>query len=407
VKIRLLITGIILLILVGIYTWISSNTSIAVRPIETLVDFVDTQTNKGIEISIPSGQDVPFPLKIQEGYTIRLFANLGATGSPRVIAFDENDVLVTSLTSKGKIVALPDYDADGIADSVKEIVSGLKSPHGIVFYNNYLYVAETDKVTRYNYNSDNYTVTNPVKIAELPSGGGHFTRTIKIFENYLFISVGSSCNVCIESNDKRSTILRSNLDGSNLEVYATGLRNTVFFVFDKDGRILGNDMGRDLLGDNLPPDELNLILPNTDYGWPWCYGLESSTIRDIDFQSDKNKAYCQGTKGALFGYPAHTAPLGLAVVDSPLFLKDDQNSILTALHGSWNSTTPVGYKVVKLVPENSQLYKIDRSDDFITGWISDNGKVIGRPVDLAFDRTGQLFITDDKANLIYRVYKNQ
>jgi glucose/arabinose dehydrogenase len=188
------------------------------------------------------------------------------------------------------------------------------------------------------------------------------------------------------------------LDGTDLRVFASGLRNTVFFTFDKNGTIWGNDMGRDFLGDNLPPDELNTITENANYGWPYCYG---DLVRDDSFMKGQKSDYCSGTKAPVFKYHAHVAPLGIAFINSPLFNSTDQGDILVAFHGSWNSTKPVGYKVVKLNVEGGEIKSME---DFITGWIRGDA-VYGRPVDLVFDKTGYLYISDDKAGVVYVVSK--
>jgi len=347
---------------------------------------------------LPQGSDSNFPLNIPVGFRIAIFADLKKVGSPRVLAFDPGGVLLASIPSAGKIVALPDKNEDGIADALVEVIGGLDRPHGIDFAGDKIFIAETDKVVRYDYDPSNIKLQNPRTLFSLPGGGRHFTRTIKVFEDKLFVSVGSSCDVCVEEDFRRATILISNLDGSNFRVFAKGLRNTVFFVLDGEGKIWGNEMGRDFLGDNLPPDEINLIEEGKDYGWPWCYGKK---IRDSKFQGGGNLNYCDQTQGSFYDYPAHVAPLGLTFIDSPLFPEEVQGDILSSFHGSWNSSSPVGYKIVKLNIEGGQVEEVE---DFITGWIKGK-QVLGRPVDLIFDKDGVLFISDDKANLVYILTK--
>lgn len=193
-------------------------------------------------------------------------------------------------------------------------------------------------------------------------------------------------------------MLISDLDGSNIQVYATGLRNSVFFAFDKSGRLWGTDMGRDNLGDNLPPDELNIISIGSDYGWPYCYG---KNVRDSKFFSGEKVTYCAATQETAYDFPAHVAPLGLAFINSAMFSAADQGDLLVAFHGSWNSSTPVGYKIVKLSILGNSVVGMS---DFLDGWLQANG-VLGRPVDLVFDKAGALYISDDKAGVIYRLAK--
>lgn len=354
--------------------------------------------SKEITEYFPQGKDLDFPLNVPEGYRLGIFADLNGK-LPRVLALDPNGVLFASLTSAGKVIALPDKNSDGQADEVIEVLSGLNRPHGMAFSGGKFYLAETDRVATFDYDSKSLKANNPRTIFTLPSGGRHFTRTIKVYEDKLYTAVGSSCDTCVEENRRRAAILVSDLQGNDLKIFAKGLRNTVFFAVDKDGRIWGNDMGRDFLGDNLPPDELNIIKENGNYGWPYCYG---NKILDSKFASDGSSETCANTEGTAFDYPAHVAPLGLAIIDSKMFPKEEQEYILSSFHGSWNRTSPIGYKVVKLKVENGRAVE---SEDFITGWLTQDREVLGRPVDLIFGPNGELYISDDKAGLIYTLTK--
>ncbi|MCH7640795.1 PQQ-dependent sugar dehydrogenase [Patescibacteria group bacterium] len=348
---------------------------------------------------LPQGSNLSYPLTIPPGFRLAVFADASDRGMPRVLTFDPNGVLFASLTKAGVVVALPDEDKDGIADEVKVVLSELNRPHGLFFHGENLYVAETDKVVRYEYNPENLFVADGEKLFDLPGRGRHFTRTIKVLDGKLYTSVGSSCDVCVEKDERLAAILVSNLDGSDLRVFARGLRNTVFFDFDSEGRIWGSDMGRDFLGDFLPPDELNIIEDGADYGWPYCYG---NNRRDGKFRILQPLDHCVNTLPTTFDYPAHVSPLGITFIDSDLFPENDQGNILVAFHGSWNSTDPVGYKIVKLVVEGGNVTSME---GFITGWLKENGDVLGRPVDLVFGPGGVLYISDDKAGLIYILTK--
>jgi glucose/arabinose dehydrogenase len=371
-----------------------------------LRNVVDTQTvsqlfveglNKELVENLPQGGELNFALNVPPNFELGLFVDLGSS-LPRVLEFDPIGVLFASIPAQGKIVALPDENKDGVADRVVNVLTGLNRPHGIAFAGGKIFIGESDKVVRYDYDPGSFGAANRQVLFSLASGGRHFTRTIKIYEDKLYTSVGSSCDTCIEDDPKRSTVLVSGVDGSDLRVFAKGLRNTVFFVFDKEGRLWGNDMGRDFLGDNLPPDELNVIEDSQDYGWPFCYG---DRVRDPQFMGGTNQDYCSQTTPPAFKYPAHIAPLGLVFINSPLFVKEDQGDILASFHGSWNSSTPVGYKIVKL---NVEEGRVTSMEDLITGFIKD-GNVLGRPVDVIFAENGTLFISDDKAGAIYILSK--
>lgn len=352
---------------------------------------------KDIKQYLPQGSELKYPFSIPSGFRLGVFADLG-TGKPRVLTFDSADTLLASVPNKGKVVALPDENRDGKADKIVDVLTGLNKPHGIVFEDGKLYVAETNKVVKYSYDARSFTVTDPETLFSLPSGGRHSTRTIKIRNGKIYVSVGSSCDACLENGPQRAAILISDLDGRNLRVFAKGLRNTVFFVFDERGQIWGNDMGRDFLGDDLPPDELNIIAEDKDYGWPYCYG---DRVRDTKFKVREKGVYCVDTQSPVFNYPAHVASLGIAFIDSNLFSPSEQGNLLVAYHGSWNASEPVGYKIVKLTVFADS---VGQAEDFITGWQMD-GEILGRPVDLVFDEEGTLYISDDKAGLIYNLTK--
>lgn len=354
--------------------------------------------SKSIKQYLPQGDELTYPLTLPTGFNLGIFADLKGD-LPRALVFDERGVLFASVPGRGKIVALPDSDGDGKADRTVEVMKGLDRPHGIVFDGGYIYIGETNRVIRASYNSESLTAGTPQKLFDLPGGGRHFTRTIGIEGGKLYTSVGSSCDTCVEESPYRASVLISNLDGSDLRVFAKGLRNTVFFTFDGKGRIWGTDMGRDFLGDNLPSDEVNLIEDGKDYGWPYCYG---DMVRDTKFNKGEKLAYCSDTAAPKFKLPAHVAPLGITFIKSDLFPGNDQGNILVALHGSWNSSVPVGYKIVKLSLLGDSVTGME---DFITGFI-DGKEVLGRPVDLAFDERGYLFVSDDKAGLIYILSKN-
>lgn len=262
------------------------------------------------------------PLAIPDGFAISVFAkNLG---NPRVLAHVSADILV-SIPSQGKIVALPDADDNGVSDQTITILDGLNRPHGIAVRchesaeNCTLFVAEENRVSAYDYTGNTRKATNRRTLLDLPSGGNHVTRSLLLLTppmgDKLLVSIGSTCNVCNESNARRAKILVMNTDGSNIKTFASGLRNSVFMAQRPiDGKIWGTEMGRDLLGDNIPPDEINIIEEGKNYGWPTCYG---KNIHDTDF--DHNiyiRAPCTEPfeNPSHIDIPAHSAPLGLAFI---------------------------------------------------------------------------------------------
>ena len=375
-------------------------------------------------------------LKLPEGFKINIFAK--DLKNPRVIAFDPEGRMLVSETEKGNIVLFEDKDKNGITETKKSILSGLNKPHGLAFFKSgnttYLYIAETQQVARYVYDVKNgELISNKGQnITNLPADGRHFTRTILFGPNFrksqivgvvntqidtkLYISVGSSCDVCVEDTTwKRAAILESDPEGSYTAEFAGGLRNSVFFAFHpKTKEIWATEMGRDNLGDNLPPDEVNIIkvagpedaFGAKRYGWPFCYGNQTrdKTFNPGNFKRKDISSDCAKTEPPTIQIPAHSAPLGLTFVPSGNgWPKEWEGDLLVAFHGSWNSSVPVGYKIVRYNLDTNGNILSKKPEDFISGWLGDNGKISGRPVDLKFGSDGALYVSDDSAGVIYKI----
>ncbi|OGD86516.1 hypothetical protein A2Z23_03455 [Candidatus Curtissbacteria bacterium RBG_16_39_7] len=342
------------------------------------------------------GETVAFPLKLLENFQIGTFAkNLG---NARDLEFTQDGTLFVSIPAQGKILALPDKNYDGIADEVKEILQGLNKPHGIAFYNGKLFVAEETKIARYNWDPEKLSVTFDKLLFSLPEGGRHFTRTIAFNKKgQMFVSIGSTCNVCFEKNEWLSAVVVSDTEGINPTLFAKGLRNSVFITTNPaTDEVWGTEMGRDFLGDNLPPDEINIISEGKDYGWPRCFG---NKVHDTNFDSSGSGQSCENTESPFYEIPAHSAPLGLVFINSPQFPKEWQGDLLVSYHGSWNRSVPTGYKITRLNVEGNT---IKSEQDFVSGFLQ-GPQTYGRPVDLIFDSQGSLYISDDKSESIYKV----
>jgi glucose/arabinose dehydrogenase len=302
------------------------------------------------------------------------------------------------------VVALPDNDHNGAADEAVTLLRGLQRPHGLAFGGpggSRLYIAETEQVTVSDYDAKNLTTAHTRKIMELPPGGRHFTRTLLFLpgkETRLLVSVGSSCNVCVEKDWRCGKVLVADPDGRNLKVFASGLRNAVFMALQpRTGRVWATEMGRDYLGDELPPDEIDILEEGKDYGWPYCYGQQ---VHDAEFDpTGTKKDFCKHTVPAVIDLPAHSAPLGLAFFPET-WPEEYRHDLLVAYHGSWNRSTPTGFKVVRVKLDAQG--KFLGIEDFITGWLTSKG-ALGRPVDILIKPEGVMYISDDKAGVIYRV----
>lgn len=335
--------------------------------------------------------DTDTGLNIPSDFEIKVFVS-GLTNA-RDLQITPKGNLFVSTPSQGKIYLIA-------ADGQKTAVLGdLNKPHGLAIHQNYLFVAEETSVKRYVFQEqDGLTITYDKKILDLPKGGRHTSRTMA-FDNdgKLYVSLGSSCDVCFEKHPWIGAVIVTDKDGNDPQVFSQGLRNAVFLTLnEKTNKIWSTEMGRDFLGDNLPPDEIN-ILEKRHFGWPVCYG---NKVYDTKF-GQKTKDFCTQTIPPAFELPAHVAPLGLTFINSNQFPKEWQNDLLVSLHGSWNSSVPVGYKIIRLDVESN---KVVTSHDFITGFIQGN-QAKARPVDLEFGAKGELYVSDDKSGNIYVLTK--
>jgi glucose/arabinose dehydrogenase len=359
-------------------------------------------------------------------------------GTPRFMAFSPDGVLFATIIDQGKVVALPDKNKDGKADRVITFIKGLDHPHGIAFYKGYLYIGETDEIVRFKYNGFNSPPgKKKVIVPNLPTGG-HFTRTVGFGpDGKMYVSIGSSCNICEEKDERRAAILQFNPDGSGERIFAKGLRNAVGFTWRPGTEEMwATDNGRDWLGDDLPPEEIDIIKEGNNYGWPYCYG---DRVPDPKY----NKAdFCKSTTPPVFQMQAHSAPLGLtfygiwgtcltnrqdmdAVTSWPrrpypplrrirgsdqrgrelgnrtgkLFPKEYWGDLFVAFHGSWNRSIPTGYKVVRIKMKDG---KPEGIEDFATGWLQDQ-RAWGKPVDVVVGPDGGLYVSDDVGGFIYRI----
>lgn len=376
-------------------------------------------------VSIPSpGTN---PLGSIGGYEVSVFAR--DLEGPRVIVFDPKGRMVISESKKGDIVILEDPAHTGVAQTKKTLMAGLAHPHGMAFFTDaegkvYFYVAETLQITRYLYDVATASVNIDSKklVTKLPAGGIHENRTIAFGKNFrdapivtglkintqnpqkLYISLPSSCDVCLEKDWKYSTILETDPGGNYTAEFAGGLRDVEFFTFHPaNGSIWATEIGAMGRGIQSSADEVNVVVVNTKYGWPYCYGNQ---IQDGAFSEKTDRKDlpmdCSQTVPPLIVLPAHSEPLGIVFI--PKTWADFSGQLLIALHGTWNDGKPSGYRVVR--------YQIDATGkatsmgDFVTGWLS-NGVITGQPTDLKFDSLGDLYITDDAAGIIYRVSKSR
>ncbi len=340
-------------------------------------------------------------LKVPQGFHVSVFAEVDG---PRMMVFSPGGVLLVSESGEGKVVALPDSHHTGKAERTVTLLQGLNEPHGLAFYQGKLYVAENDKVSRYDWDEANLKASNPRKIVDLPDGGGHSTRTVLFHGGKMHVSVGSSCNACVEKDPRRAAVLELNPDGTGQRIFAKGLRNAVGLAINpKTDTVWVTVNGRDWLGDNLPPETIyDLGKDGGDAGWPYCYG---DRVPDPNFTKPGTDR-CKDVLEPKVQIQAHSAPLGLAFYDGQQFPSEYQNNIFVALHGSWNRKVPTGYKVVRVkLDEKGQ--PIGSAQDFITGWLAPDetkkGRWMGRPVGIVFSGDGTMYVSDDSGGRIYHI----
>lgn len=370
-------------------------------------------------LALPFGWTINFPgfsggalsadalqqrIKLPPGFSIDRYAS--GIASARFLLFTDAGDLLVSAPRQGTVILVErDANDDGHADGQRVLLDKLHNPHGLAYRDGWLYVATGDAVLRVHFDPATGTVsgTPETVVRGLPEGGNHWTRTVHIGpDGKLYVSVGSTCNVCIEDDRRRATILRFNLDGSDPEIYATGLRNAVDFDWQPGtDDLYATDNGRDLLGDDFPPCELNRVVQGGFYGWPFANG---NRVPDPDYVKG-HEAEIAASIPPAHGFGAHVAPLGVTFYEPPrgnapaAFPAEYHGAAFVAQHGSWNRSKKSGYQVVVLHirPDGSIT-----EAPFATGFMVDE-QVSGRPVDVAVGPDGALYVSDDFSGSIYRI----
>ncbi len=338
----------------------------------------------GVDVDVGPGGRAE--LAVPDGYAAAIFAE--GLVSPRFMAVAPDGTLVVADPGAQRVVALPDRDGDGRVDEVVEVGRGFEGAHSIAFAaDGGLLVAGETRLFRLELGPDLRERTRSVVLEGLTTGG-HSTRTVAVLpDGRLLLSAGSSCNVCLETDPRRAAISVIPPEGGSSRVYMTGLRNAVgLWVDPATGRTWATNMGRDLLGDDLPPETVYEIVDGADAGWPRCH---AGSIPDPEFGGD---GACDGVVAPAATFGAHTAPLALVGWEGHL---------VVALHGSWNRSEKAGYAVWWL-PWDGQ--PAGEPEPFATGFLPAGAEAaLGRPAGLAVGADGALYVSDDKAGFIYRI----
>ena len=345
-------------------------------------------------------------ISLPDGFKIDVYAS--GVENARSMTISPSGTVFVGNRKADNVFALIDSDKDGKVDKKYLITDKLTNmPNGVVFHNGNLYVAEVNKIWLFEDVEKNlqkidavgYYPEEPILISDkFPSDKHHGWKYISIGpDNKLYVPVGAPCNICESKDEIYSTITRMDLDGKNQEIYARGVRNTVGFTWHPEtGEMWFTDNGRDMLGDNYPPCELNRVqVPNKHYGYPYCHGGD---ISDPEFGS---KYPCDDFVKPVQNLGPHVAPLGVKFYDGNMFPDEYKGDVFIAEHGSWNRTKKIGYRISRVKIENNRSLGYE---PFIYGWLEkDKNDAWGRPVDIVFLEDGSMLISDDYANVIYRV----
>jgi glucose/arabinose dehydrogenase len=387
------LASLLVIFLVACTLRIGSRTRLPDAPAPTTLPLEATAAPGGDAVITPTEN----PIALPSGFAISVFAQ--GLDYPRMLAIGPDGSLYVAERGAGRVLRLPDEDGDGDLDAQQVVAQGLNAPSSLAFYQDgSLYVAETRRVLRLSQPDAQVIFQKQDVILDGLPSGGHNTRTVLFSPDFstLFVSIGSSCNVCIEEDARRAAIMAYNPDGSQARLYAGGLRNAVGITFRPGtDELWATNNGRDLLGDDLPPETINLVQQGDDFGWPRCH---AGRITDPEFVGSQG---CQGVKDPLVEMQAHSAPLGLTFYSGSQFPEDYSGDLFVAFHGSWNRSVPTGYKLVRIPMQGGQPGPVQ---DFATGWLLPNGSSWGRPVDVVSGNDGSLYLSDDAGGKIYRIF---
>lgn len=342
----------------------------------------------------------PGNIALPPGFRIAVYA--ADVPGARSMALGPNGTLFVGTRGEGRVYAVRDRDGDAVADEVLTVAEGLGMPNGVAFMGDALYVAEVNRVLRYDQIESRLSnPPRPVVVNDsFPRDRHHGWKFIRFGpDDLLYVPVGAPCNICESGDARYASIMRMKRDGTGLEIFAGGVRNTVGFDWHPVTKELWfTDNGRDRMGDDLPPDELNHApRKGLHFGYPYCHG---TNLPDPEFGGGKS---CKAYVPPAMELGPHVASLGMRFYRGTMFPAAYRNQIFIAEHGSWNRSTPIGYRITLARLEGNRAVKYEV---FAEGWLR-NGLVSGRPVDIQEMPDGSLLVSDDRAGVIYRISYQQ
>lgn len=357
--------------------------------------FFQCRVNPPLKVAELDPQQAIPEIRLPEGFTIHLYARVK---NARAMTLSPSGILYVGSRKEGKVYAVIDQNGDAMAEEVVTVAENLKMPTGLCWHEGRLYVSEVSRILIFEDIDRTFRQKPAFRVLPytFPSEEHHGWKYIRFGpDGKLYVPVGAPCNVCLREDDERfATIMRLNPDGSGVEIVARGVRNSVGFDWHPKTHVLWfTDNGRDWMGDDLPPCELNVCPePGAHFGFPFCHGR---SIPDPD--------YGKNVRCETFSPPAqelgpHVAPLGMCFYNHTAFPSRYHNGIFIAEHGSWNRSQPIGYRVTFVpVEDNKALgYEV-----FASGWLRKDGSRWGRPVDVIVTPRGDLLVSDDFGDAVY------
>ncbi|MCB0492728.1 MAG: sorbosone dehydrogenase family protein [Cyclobacteriaceae bacterium] len=360
-------------------------------------DTIETEDNSSPAITEASAQLPLNTIKLPPGFSISVYAEVD---NARSMAMSPSGILFVGNRNEDQVYAVKDTDGDFKADKRWVIASGLNMPNGVAFKDGDLYVAEVSRILKFKDIENNLSHPGEPEVVydQYPTETHHGWKYIAFGpDGKLYVPVGAPCNICEPEEPIYASITRMNDDGTNMEVFASGIRNTVGFTWHPETKALWfTDNGRDMMGDDIPPCEFNSApTAGMHFGYPYCHG---GTIKDPEFG---DKRPCSDFTPPIQNLNAHVAPLGVKFYTGSMFPSEYKNQAFIAEHGSWNRTKKSGHLVslVKLQGGKAVGY-----ETFAEGWLNqDTQEAWGRPVDVLVLPDGSMLISDDKGGMIYRI----
>jgi len=336
-------------------------------------------------------------IKMPKGFSIEVYAEVA---NARSMALSPNGTLFVGNRDEDKVYAVKDLNGDFKADKKWVLASGLNMPNGVAFKDGNLYIAEVSKISKIE--NVESKLDKPGKLISVydkfPTETHHGWKYIAFGpDGMLYVPVGAPCNICNSKDPIFGTITRMNANGTGLEIYAKGVRNSVGFTWHpQTGYLWFTDNGRDMLGDDIPPCELNTAPKvGMNFGYPYCHG---GTIKDPEFG---NLRPCSDFIKPAQNLGPHVAPLGLKIYTGSMFPKEYKGKVFIAEHGSWNRTRKIGYRITVVTIEGNTGTSYET---FAEGWLNEDTQVPwGRPVDIIQLSDGSILVSDDYAGIIYRI----